>query len=62
MGLAAVGKAQGAKMKAQQFYHAYDHLGVAMATVDLARVDAAAAGRMAEECRRITAERMLAGG
>lgn len=62
MGLAAVGHHLGAKMKAAQFYAAYDHLGVATAMVDLARVDPAAADRMADECRRLTAVRMIANG
>lgn len=62
MGLAAIGYAQGAKMKASAFFDAYDHLGVAMSMVDLARIDPAAAAEMADECRRRTASRMLARG
>ncbi|WP_294357177.1 hypothetical protein [uncultured Sphingomonas sp.] len=62
MGLAAIGYAQGAKMQASAFFDAYDHLGVAMSIVDLARIDPAAAAEIAVECRRLTAARMLARG
>ena len=41
-----------------QLIRALDYIGEAMALVDLARVDLPAARRIAEECRRLTAEGM----
>lgn len=60
MGLATVGHRLGGAMKARQFYATYDHLGVATAMVDLAKVDAAAAEQLAAEARRLTAKAVLA--
>ena len=59
MGLAAVGHRLGATLKARQFYSTWDHLGVATAMVDLAKLDPAAAERVADECRRLTAQTMV---
>ena len=43
-----------------QLVRALDYLGEAMALIDLTRVDLAAARRIAEECRRLTAEKVTA--
>ena len=60
MGLATVGHRMGGALKARQFYSTYDHLGVAVAMVELARVDGEAAERLASEARRLTVAAVLA--
>lgn len=62
MGLAAFGHRLGATMKARRFYATYNHLGVATAMVDLARVNPAEAERLADEARLLTATTMVVRG
>ncbi|WP_267395591.1 MULTISPECIES: hypothetical protein [unclassified Sphingomonas] len=59
MALGSLGHVLGAPYEARQFYATWDHLGVATAMVDLARVNPQAAERIAEECRHLTAAQLV---
>lgn len=50
--LAAIGHRRGHALKAQQLHHMYDHLDLALAITDLARIDRAAAERLADTARQ----------
>ena len=54
MGVAAFGNRLGDKLKTRQLFAMYDHLDIALAVTDLARVDGDAAARMAAEARKLT--------
>lgn len=55
LGLAWFAQRRRTTMKAQQFYSLYPHLDHALAISSLAAVDPAAAGRLADEARRLAA-------
>ena len=59
---AEIGHRRGDALKARQFYRLYDHLGEALAIVELATIDPEAGRRIAEECRQMTVKAMLADG
>lgn len=50
--LAAIGHRRGHALKAQLLHHMYDHLDLALAITELARIDRGAAERLADTARQ----------